>query len=128
MPNFEDIMKDLFHNQTAWYVDMFGKVKSNKTTLFMDRNNCTSQEHVEKWLCINDLLNIMHYFNTQCIDDVCTKDTRYSIGLNLDGEPIISAANNDYGTAFVFNRYEDAEKAIEIIGKEKLKKIFMDRV
>ncbi len=124
MTSFEKIMKFLFHNQVAWYVDMFGKIKSNKTTLYLDRNNCTSLDHIEKWLCINDLINIAKYFNKNCELDHCTADSRYYIQINSDGEPKVNAAINNYSSFIYFNKYDDAIEAIGIIGKEKLNKIF----
>ena len=58
-----DIMKSLYFKKEAYFVDMFGKVKCNQTTLYNDRNNCSTREHIERWLLINDLLNVARFLN-----------------------------------------------------------------
>lgn len=124
MITFDEIMKSLFHNQVAWYVDMFGKIKSNKTTLFLDRNNCTSLNHIEKWLCINDLINIAKYFNKNYEIESSRDGLKYFIQINSNGEPEVFSSNNNFPSFIYFHRMEDAKEAIQIIGNVKLDIIF----
>ncbi len=124
MITFDEIMKSLFHNQIAWYVDMFGKIKSNKTTLYLDRNNCTSLDHIEKWLCMNDLINIAKYFNKNSEKDYSTLNKKYSIQINSLGEPEVYLVEGNFASFIYFYNYNDALEAIKIMGKSKLEKIF----
>lgn len=124
MITFDEIMKSLFHNQTAWYVDMFGKIKSNKTTLYLDRNNCTSLEHIEKWLCINDLINIAKYLNKISEEKQIQSGIKYYIILDSNGNIEVKDTNHDFPSFVYFHTSEDAHKAINIIGKPKIEKIF----
>lgn len=128
MTTFEEIMKSLFYNQTAWFVDMFGKIKSNRTTLFADRNNCTSQEHINKWLCINDLINISKFYNQNWSPDWSNREERkYAIAVtNIAGQQfgVVEVTDNICGFV-VFKSYEEAQKAMTTLGKEKLHQIFL---
>lgn len=128
MNTFEEIMKSLFNQKTAWYVDMFGKIKSTKTTLFADRNNCTSQEQIEKWLCINDLLNIAHFYNQQWTPNWSnTNEKKFTIAVENFTTPAFSVieTNSQISGFVTFKTVEGAQEAIRILGIEKLAKIFL---
>lgn len=128
MITFEEIMKSLFYNKTAWYVDMFGKIKSNKTTLFADRNNCTSKQQIDKWLCLNDLLNIATYFNQEWSPDWNNAlEAKYAIVANVTENPKFQVLKITDQTAnfVVFKNEADAQQAIEILGNEKLERVFL---
>lgn len=128
MTTFQDIMKTLFYNQTAWYVDMFGKIKSNKTTLFADRNNCTSQAQIEKWLCINDLMNTSKFFNQDWTPDWSNREEKkYAIAATDFASKafgVIEIAESS-ASFVVFRTFEEAEQAISILGEPKLTQIFL---
>lgn len=124
---FDEIMKSLFYHKTAWYVDMFGKVKSNKTTLFADRNNCTSQKQIDKWLCVNDLLNVATYFNQDWTPNwENTEEEKFEIMVdNIENRSFAVAKVGDKMSGFVvFKSQHDAQQAIEVLGKQKLEIIF----
>lgn len=128
MITFDEIMKSLFYNKTAWYVDMFGKIKSNKTTLFADRNNCTSQQQIDKWLCINDLLNIATYFNQGWSPDWNNSlEAKYAIVADIseNRQFMVSKITNETANFVVFKNEIDAQQAIEILGKDKLGRVFL---
>jgi hypothetical protein len=128
MITFEEIMKSLFYNKTAWYVDMFGKIKSNKTTLFADRNNCTSKQQIDKWLCLNDLLNIATYFNQEWTPDWNNAfEAKYAIVANVMENPKfqVSKITDQTANFVVFKNEVDAQQAIEILGNEKLERVFL---
>lgn len=128
MTTFEEIMKSLFYNQTAWYVDMFGKIKSNRTTLYADRNNCTSQAHIDKWLCVNDMINVSRFYNQDWTPDWSNREERkFTVAVtNIAGQQfgVIEVTDNISGFV-VFRSYEDAQKAMTTLGKEKLTLIFL---
>jgi len=127
MITFEEIMKSLFYNKTAWYVDMFGKIKSNKTTLFADRNNCTSQQQIDKWLCINDLLNIATYFNQGWSPNWNNAlEPKFAIVacLSENNKFQVSKISNETANFVVFKSEADAQLAIDILGDKKLERLF----
>lgn len=128
MITFEEIMKSLFYNKTAWYVDMFGKIKSNKTTLFADRNNCTSQQQIDKWLCLNDLMNIATYFNQGWTPDWNNAlEEKYAIVADLSekGKFQVSKITDQTANFVVFKNKVDAQQTIEILGNVKLERVFL---
>jgi len=125
MKTFDQIMKELFYNKTAWFVDMFGKIKSNKTTLYLDRNNCTSNKHIEKWLCINDLMNIAHGLN-ESWEPNWNNDTEFKFYIVSTGQDFEVMKTNSISQSFVYFKTEDlAKEAIRILGIEKLMLIFV---
>ena len=125
MKTFDQIMKELFYNKTAWFVDMFGKIKSNKTTLYLDRNNCTSNKHIEKWLCINDLMNIAHGLN-ESWEPNWDNDTEFKYYIVSTGQDFEVMKTNSISSSFVYFKTEEiAKEAIRILGVEKLMRIFI---
>lgn len=122
--NKDDIMRALYFRKEAYFVDMFGKVKSNITTLYNDRNNCTSQKHIEKWLAINDMLNVAYYLNQSWYPDwENTNQEKYTIVLK-NGK--FEVQQIDIPSSIVyFASPKLAEQAIEILGEESLKIIFL---
>ena len=120
--SIDEIMRSLYYKKEAFFVDMFGKVKSNQTTLYNDRNNCTSQEHIDKWLSINDLLNVSCFLNQNWHADWENKaEKKYA--LCVKGEDIeIQEVEVPISIAY-FPSIDSAQQAIDIIGKEKLLQI-----
>ena len=120
----DEIMKSLYFKKEAYFVDMFGKIKSNQTTLYGDRNNCSSRSHIEQWLAMNDLLNVAHFLNkdwTPHWEDA--KEEKYTIVVNK-GMPIPLQVNQPVNFVY-FSCKEHTEKAIEIIGEKHLLQILM---
>jgi len=120
----DEIMKSLYFKKEAYFVDMFGKIKSNQTTLYGDRNNCSSRSHIEQWLAMNDLLNVAHFLNkdwTPHWED--TEEDKYTIVVDK-GMPIPLKVNQPVGFVY-FSCKKHAEKAIEIIGEKHLLQILM---
>jgi hypothetical protein len=115
-------MKALYFKKEAYFVDMFGKIKSNRTTLYSDRNNCSSLTHIEQWLSINDLLNVAFFLNEGWIPDwKNTEEDKYVIVIE-SGKPLPFKVNNP--VSFVYFSSEDiANKAIAILGDEPLRQI-----
>jgi len=120
--SINEIMYSLYYKKETFFVDMFGKVKSNQTTLYSDRNNCTSQEHINKWLSINDLLNIAYFLNQNWKPNWKTKkEKKYTF--SVENENII-VQKVEYPISIVYFPSEDiAQHAIDTIGKEKLLQI-----
>ena len=117
-------MRSLYYKKEAFFVDMFGKVKSNQTTLYNDRNNCTSLEHINKWLAINDLLNVAHFLNQNWHPDWENKTEEKYILCIKDKNIVIQKV--EYPVSIVYFPSETlAQEAVDIVGEEKLLRILM---
>jgi len=118
-----EIMKSLYFKKEAYFVDMFGKIKSNQTTLYSDRNNCSSRSHIEQWLLINDLLNVAHFLNKGWLPSWKNeKENKYTIVIDK-GVPIVLKVNQPINFVCFFCE-ENAKKAIAIIGEKQILQIF----
>jgi hypothetical protein len=120
--SLDEIMRSLYYKKEAFFVDMFGKVKSNQTTLYSDRNNCTSRGHINKWLSINDLLNVACFINQNWQPDWENEnEKKYSFSVNGENIAVLQV---EYPVSIVYFPSEDlARQAIEILGNEKLLQI-----
>ena len=120
----DEIMRSLYYKKEAFFVDMFGKVKSNQTTLYNDRNNCTSQEHINKWLSINDLLNVTCFLNQNWQPDWENKsEKKYTFC--VDGKTIrIQQVENPISIVY-FPSEDLAQQAVDTLGSEKVMRILM---
>ena len=117
-----EIMKSLYFKKEAYFVDMFGKIKCNQTTLYNDRNNCSSRLHIEKWLSINDLLNIAHFLNNGWTPD--WKNDKEQKHILVIKENDITIQQTNCPASFVYFPSEDiAQEAINILGADKLTQI-----
>lgn len=117
-----DIMKALYFKKETYFVDMFGKVKCNQTTLYNDRNNCSSREHIERWLLMNDLLNVARFLNKEWSPNwENDKEDKYILVIqNGNATP----QKTEFPASFVyFSSKEIAQQAIEIMGNEQLVQI-----
>jgi hypothetical protein len=122
--SMDEIMRTLYYKKEVFFVDMFGKVKSNQTTLYNDRNNCTSLEHINKWLSINDLLNVACFLNQNWQPDWENK-TEKKYTFNIVGEIVVIQQVENPISIVYFPSKDLAQQAIEIIGEEKLMRIFL---
>jgi hypothetical protein len=117
-----EIMKSLYFKKEAYFVDMFGKIKSNLTTLYSDRNNCSSRAHIEQWLSINDLLNVACFLNEGWTPNwKDTEEDKYIIMIENE-IPRPLRVNNPVGFVY-FASEEIANNAIAILGNEQLRQI-----
>jgi len=120
--NMDEIMRSLYYKKEAFFVDMFGKIKSNQTTLYSDRNNCTSLEHINKWLSINDLLNVVCFLNQNWQpdwEDEAEKKYTFCVkGENVSVQEVESPVSIAY-----FSSISLAQQAVDILGKEKILQI-----
>ncbi len=124
METLNEIMKELYYKKETFFVDMFGKIKSNQTTLYADRNNCKNRQHIEKWLAMNDLINIACYLNKDWQPDWNnTKEDKFIITLR---DAQWHAQKVEQPTSFVYFKTKDiADQAINIIGNDLLETIFI---
>ena len=120
--SLDEIMRSLYYKKEAFFVDMFGKVKSNQTTLYNDRNNCTSLEHINKWLSINDLLNVAIFLNQNWRPDWENKaEEKYTFC--VDGENVAIQKTECPISIVHFPSINLAQQALDMLGKEKVLQI-----
>lgn len=120
----DEIMRTLYYKKEAFFVDMFGKIKSNQTTLYNDRNNCTSLEHINKWLSINDLLNVAFFLNQNWQPNWNNKEEK-KYSLCVEGGTI-QIQQVEKPISMVYFPSEDlAQQAVDTLGNEKLMQILM---
>ena len=115
----QDIMKSLYFKKETYFVDMFGKIKCNQTTLYNDRNNCSSREHIERWLLMNDLLNVACFLNKDWHpnwDD--DKEEKYII--TIENKRAIPQKIEFPASFIYFPSAKTAQQAIDIMGKDQL--------
>ncbi|MDR0368586.1 MAG: hypothetical protein LBH82_05540 [Bacteroidales bacterium] len=120
-----DIMKALYFKKEAYFVDMFGKIKCNKTTLYNDRNNCSSQKHIERWLSMNDLLNVAHFLNNGWKPDWQNMQEEKFIIVIQNGTAAPQKTNIPASFVY-FSSEKTATLAIEILGEKQLLQLFAD--
>lgn len=119
----DEIMKALYFKKQAYFLDMFGKVKCNRTTLYSDRNNCTNNKHIQKWLAINDLLNVATYFNASWVPDWANgEEKKYTI-VRKNGVYVSQQVQEPVSIVY-FSSEQDARCVIEVMGKTLLDEIF----
>ena len=115
-------MRSLYFKKEAFFVDMFGKIKSVQTTLYSDRNNCTSREHINKWLAINDLLNVSCFFNQNWQPDWNDKkEEKYSFSVK-NGNVGVQKVESPISIVY-FPSESLALQVIDTLGNEKLLQI-----
>lgn len=117
----DSIRKILFYNQKIYFIDTLSRIKSVKTTLYNDRNNCISEEHIEKWLLLNDLMTVAIYFNHDWIPDWNNRtESKYIIKMNEEMKIVIEQVKTPCSFVY-FKNAEDAKEAVQIIGEKCLK-------
>lgn len=118
-----DIMKSLYFKKNVYFVDMFGKIKFNQTTLYSDRNNCSSRSHIEQWLSMNDLLNVAYFLNAGWVPHWENKEEEKYIILIENGTPVPLKVDNPVSFVY-FPSEENTKEAIRIMGSKQLLHIF----
>lgn len=120
----DEIMKSLYYKKEAYFIDMFGKVKHNQTTLYNDRNNCISATHIDRWLLINDLLNISAFLNEGWAPNWDKEEEeKYAIFMENNKvkiEKVKSPCSFTY-----FKSLSLAESAIEMLEERQIRKILL---
>lgn len=116
----DEIMKSLYYKKETYFLDIFGKIKHNQTTLYADRNNCRSSQHIERWLQLNDLLNVAAYLNGGWQPD-WQKAEEPKFVLCIEGKEL-TVKVVDHPCHFVyFQSEEKAREAAKILGEEALR-------
>lgn len=120
----QEIMKSLYYKKEAYFLDMFGKVKHNQTTLYSDRNNCISEKHIERWLLINDLLNVSAFLNEGWTPDwENANEAKYII--SLEKNMLLSKKVNTPCSFTYFKNPSLTTTAIEVLGEKQIKAMLL---
>ena len=111
---YEDVCNMLFKNDTGYFISQYGEVNfytigSNRS----DANNAPNGRQLRRLLALNQLLNIVEYYNSLHT----MIDKQYVILCYKREVPryIIKAASSCYtfGVRALFNRAEDAQAVID---------------
>lgn len=124
--SLNEIMQMLYFRKETYFIDIFGKIKHNQTTLYADRNNCHSVAHIEHWLSLNDLLNTSVCLNGQWQPDWENGEKKYILCLQ-DGHPSVKAVSEPCHFVY-FKSAETAQEAIEILGEKKIIEILQGKI
>ena len=124
---YDDIAKELFLHKDICFIGTTGNIiKTEMTSIgHLDPNNSVSEKQCERLLAINQLMNVAYYFN-----EIVDKDVDYSkicryipfieettgrLKVFSDTTPFIKMGIVSFKTR------KSAEKAIQILGEEKIK-------
>ncbi len=113
----DEIMKSLYYQKETYFLDIFGKIKHNRTTLYADRNNCRSVRHIEHWLRLNDLLNVAAYLNGDWKPDWMDASSPKYVLRMRDGVPVAEAVSTPCQMVY-FCSEEAALEAVSVLGVE----------
>lgn len=118
----DEIMKALYYKKETYFLDIFGKIKHNQTTLYADRNNCQTAQQIERWLQLNDLLNVADYLNEGWHPDWQRMDERKYV-LCLENKEFIVRSVETPCHFVYFKTEEVAREAVKILGEEVLRQV-----
>ena len=118
----DEIMKALYYKKETYFLDIFGKIKHNQTTLYADRNNCRSACQIERWLQLNDMLNVTEYLNDGWHPDWQNGKEQKFILCFSGKELIVKAVDNPCHFMY-FQSEEKAWEAVKILGEEVVRQV-----
>ena len=125
--SYDNIIRKLFLYKKSYYIDNTGTIREdifNKYS-YQDEVNCTSKEQAEKLLAINKLMNVAKYLNDGWIPNWENKEPKFYIRSVFDGLNINTTFDYN-GAAAYFKTSELARQAINILGKETIRKYFQN--
>jgi hypothetical protein len=121
---YENICKELFTEDTiTYYIDSYAGINSFQPATNSERthaNNSVTKEQLESILALNKLCNVAKYLNNGG-KPVFTGDTANYTITYYQKLKIEAFASTNSSSVF-FKSKELAEKAIEILGKEEIRK------
>lgn len=118
----DEIMKAMYYKKETYFLDIFGKIKHNQTTLYADRNNCRSARQIERWLLLNDLLNVAQYLNGDWQPD-WQKEEEAKFVLCMENKKLIVKQVTAPCHFVYFHSEEAAQETMKILGEEALHQV-----
>ena len=108
---YKDICKYIF-NWRYYYTDSCGCIKFNTTINIENVNNSTNVKQLERLLALNQLHNIVEYYNSLSAFEGETFQITYS---NYLGKYYVQSSSSicSYGFTPLFNNEKDAEAVID---------------
>ena len=108
---YKDICKYIF-NWRYYYTDSCGCIKFNTTINIENVNNSINVKQLERLLALNQLLNIVEYYNSLSAFEGETFQITYS---NYLGKYYVQSSSSicSYGFTPLFNNEKDAEAVID---------------
>lgn len=120
---YEDVVKELFDGNDNYYINAISKVKkASVLRTHSGANNFTSKKQAEKLLAINKLMNVAKYLNGDWKPDWdANKKIKFYIYINEYNEVTILGTFHYNVSVVYFKSKEDAQQAIEILGKKTIR-------
>lgn len=120
--SYEDVAEKLFYGKESFYANSDGEagvIKKTDASTYCP-NTSSTKEQVESIMALNKLCNVAKYLNGKWVPDWnnnASQKWKYTIRY---GVIEITRAFYSKSTSVYFKSREDAEKAIEILGKEEI--------
>lgn len=118
---YSDVARILFSDNKFYFISQSGFIiKSSLGIALEDMNNCTSRKQGEKLLSLNMMMNVAKYLNEEW--DMLKYDRYYWV-LNTSNQELdlhMSSSSETNGNIYFKDR-ETAEKALEILGEDRIK-------
>jgi hypothetical protein len=121
---YRSISEELFTNKPFYWISENGKVLDGESVLGLncsESNNSTTKEQLESILALNKLCNVAKYLNGDWIPDFKKKDELYYLSIVNNGLTVSSHTIINDGNVF-FKTFELAQKAVEILGGEEIRR------
>lgn len=124
VPSYEEVCETLM-TEKYYFIDSHGDIEDTKDEDYVEQpNNSPSETQLEALLALNKLANVARFVNG---DWKCSVyDNYFSIQLNDESISIeeFTKDDNSFICVLEFKSREAAERAVEILGKEEIKKCF----
>ena len=110
---YEDICNSIF--ETSYYTNSYGEIVGSITyaaNLRTGKNNATNTKQLERVLALNQLLNIVEYYNTLHTINISNNTILYDY---VNQTYVTASVSTTYSRSIevIFNRKEDAQEVID---------------
>lgn len=122
---YDEIAKRLFYEKEYWVYDLLHGIVQDNRPINRDIN-ATSRVQLEKILAFNKLLNVAKELNGDWIPNFTNEEKKWYIGWEVDKDNFYVdwASSNICLHQIYFKTKKLAERAVQILGVETLKKIY----
>lgn len=122
---YNQIAKELFENKTAYFITSNNYITHQviSSQYYKDIINCTSEKQAQKFLAINQLMNVAKYLNEGWRPDwEDNGESKYFILIDYyDNKITINSDYYDLYAVVYFKSKELAQQAIDILGEETIR-------
>lgn len=118
---YNDIAKELFDNKDVWRIENFNITKYNKTGYWNYLTNCISEKQAQKFIAINQLMNVAKYLNGNWQPN-WNDETQDKYCFTIEKNTIVIHRRIEINNNIVYFKTTDfAQKTIDILGEETIK-------